>query len=107
LCEKSDVHSWWKKKGKWGFSSAVHDLRSGKMAELRTQIERAEPSNGNTTDMPVTDFWEKVYLPRLEEIVALTAQPRGSGVPFVASSKSGDGISRLTSLTERSKPMSL
>jgi hypothetical protein len=46
------------------------------MAELRTQIERAEPSNGNTTDMRVTDFWEKVYLPRLEEIVALTAQPR-------------------------------
>jgi hypothetical protein len=49
LCKKSDVHTWWKEKGKWGFSSAIHDLRAEKMAELRTDIERAEPSDGKTT----------------------------------------------------------
>jgi len=77
LCEKSDVYTWWKKKGKWGFSSAVHDLRSKKMVDLRTQIERAEPSNGNATGaMRIVDFWETRYLPYCEEIVALTGQPR-------------------------------
>ncbi|MGD1025316.1 MAG: site-specific integrase [Candidatus Sulfotelmatobacter sp.] len=77
LCEKSDLYTWWKKKNKWGFSSAVQDLRSEKMAELRTQIERAEPSDGNpSSDMRVVDFWGRVYLPHLEEIVTLTGQPR-------------------------------
>jgi integrase len=77
LCEKSDVHTWWKKKGKWGFSSAIHALRADKMAELRTDIERAEPSKGTPNgDLRVTDFWETRYLPYLEAIVALTGQPR-------------------------------
>jgi integrase len=77
LCEKSDVYTWWKKKGKWGFSSAVHDLRTERMAELRTQIERAQPSNGKTTgDMRIVDFWETQYLPYCEEIIPLTGQSR-------------------------------
>jgi integrase len=77
LCKRSDVYDWWKKRGRWGFSSAVHDLQRETMAGLRAKIERAEPSNGSaTSDMRVTDFWEQVYLPYLEEIVTLTGQPR-------------------------------
>jgi integrase len=76
LCKRSDVLDWWKKRGKWGYSSAVHDLQRETMAGLRAKIERAEPSNGSTNDMRVVDFWERVYLPHLEEIVTLTAQPR-------------------------------
>jgi autotransporter translocation and assembly factor TamB len=43
MCKKSDVHTWWKKEGNWGFSSAVQDLRSE--AELRTQMERSSERN--------------------------------------------------------------
>jgi integrase len=76
LCERSDVYTWWKKKGKWGFSSAVQHLRSEKMAELQTEIERAEPSDGKAaSDRRVTDFWETRYLPYLEEIITLKNQP--------------------------------
>ena len=66
LCDKSDLYTWWKKKGKWGFSSAVHDLRRETMDGLRTEIERAEPSNGDARDMTVVDFWEQRYLPYCE-----------------------------------------
>lgn len=77
LCEKSDVYTWWKKKGKWGFSSAVHDLRTEKMAELRTKIERAQASNCKTTgDVRIVDFWETRYLPYCEEIIPLTGLSR-------------------------------
>jgi integrase len=91
LCEKSDVHTWWKKRGKWGFSSAVQDLRAEKMAELRKNIERAEPSKGTpSSDIRIVDLWEmpilpirdannepiKGYLAYCEEIVPLKGQPR-------------------------------
>ena len=44
LCKRSDVYDWWKKRGRWGFSSAVHDLQRETMAGLRAKIERAEPT---------------------------------------------------------------
>lgn len=75
LCDKSDVHTWWKKKGKWGFSSAVHALRAEKMAAVRQEIERAEPTTA-TNDMSVVTFWETKFLPYCEAIVALTKEPR-------------------------------
>ena len=27
LCKRDDVHDWWFKRGKWGFSSSVRDLQ--------------------------------------------------------------------------------
>jgi integrase len=80
LCKRSDLYTWWKKKGKWGFSSAVHDLRRKTMDGLRTEIERAEPSNGDApgerADMRVVDFWEQIYLPYYENPIPLTGLPR-------------------------------
>jgi hypothetical protein len=43
LCEKSDLHTWWRKKGRWGFSSAVRDLQRETMDKIKADLaERDE-----------------------------------------------------------------
>jgi integrase len=96
LCKRSDVHDWWKKRGKWGFSSAVEKLQRETMDKIRAKAKAAEDSALAATrppkpeEMSVVDFWEmpilpicdangkpiKGYLAYLEEILPLTGQPR-------------------------------
>lgn len=42
LCKRSDVYDWWKKRGQWGYSSAVRELQRGKMDEIKAEAKAAE-----------------------------------------------------------------
>jgi hypothetical protein len=81
LCKRSDVYTWWKKKGRWGFSSSVRDLQRQTMARIKVDADAAQASALARThvtpgEMRVVDFWEQVYLPYLEAVVPLTGMPR-------------------------------
>ena len=79
LCKRSDVHNWWKKKGKWGFSSAVREFQREMMDKVKAEAKAAEAARAKVAgpaDITVVGFWEKRYLPYCEQIVALTGQPR-------------------------------
>jgi integrase len=82
LCKRSDVHDWWKKRGKWGFSSAVRNLQRETMDKIRADVKAAEAAalapapSATPGDMRIVDFWETRYLPHIEEILPLTEQPR-------------------------------
>src|SRR5450755_417394 len=39
LCKRSDVYDWWKKRGKWGFSSAVRTLQRETMDKIRRDAD--------------------------------------------------------------------
>src|SRR5450631_6826 len=64
LCRRSDVYDWWKKRGKWGFSSAVRTLQRETMDKIKADAKAVEiaalallrrPTPG---EMRVVDFWE-------------------------------------------------
>src|ERR1039458_10160271 len=83
LCKRSDrrdVYDWWKKRGKWGFSSAVRTLQRETMDKVKAdEAKRAAalaPVPSVPGDMGVVAFWETRYLPYIEAIVPLTGQPR-------------------------------
>jgi integrase len=78
LCKRSDTHDWWKKKGKWGFSSAVRTLQRETMDRIKAEAKAAEAAKAksDSPDMTVVAFWEQRYLPYCEQIVPLTGQPR-------------------------------
>jgi integrase len=82
LCKRSDVHDWWKKRGKWGYSSAVRELQRETMDKIRASAKAAEVAalaltrKATPGEMRVVDFWEQHYLPYIEAIVPLTGQPR-------------------------------
>src|SRR5258708_39656697 len=65
LCKRSDVHDWWKKKGKkGGFSSAVRELQRETMDKVKTYTNAAGASalpltkKGTPGEMLVIVFWE-------------------------------------------------
>jgi integrase len=82
LCKRSDVHDWWKKRGKWGYSSTVRDLQRRTMDKIRADAKAADAAAATATqkavpgEMRIVDFWEQHYLPYIEEILPLTGQPR-------------------------------
>ena len=81
LCKRSAAHTWRKKKGKWGFSSAVRDLQRETMARIKADADAAQAcalaaQSVTPGEMRVVDFWERVYLPYIEAVVPLTGQPR-------------------------------
>jgi integrase len=83
LCKRSDVHDWWKKKGKkWGFSSAVRELQRETMDKVKADTKAAGAAalalteKATPGEMRVIDFWEQHYLRYIKEIVPLTKQPR-------------------------------
>jgi len=95
LCKRSDVHDWWKKKGKWGFSSAVRSLQRETMDRIKAEAKAAEArkraaEEPPTEEMSVVDLWEmptlpirdangkpiQGYLAYIEAVVPLTGQPR-------------------------------
>jgi hypothetical protein len=66
LCKRDDVHDWWNKRGKWGFSSAVRSLQRETMDKIKAATKAAEAAALKTHDsgnMRVVDFWERVHLP--------------------------------------------
>jgi hypothetical protein len=79
LCKRDDVHDWWNKRGKWGFSNAGRSLQRATMDKIKTAAKAAEAATLKTHDsgnMRVFDFWERVYLAQCENIVELMGQPR-------------------------------
>jgi integrase len=70
LCKKSedDGLTWWKKKGKWGFSTGVRGLQRQKMDEIRAEAKAAQAAFLKSADseLRVVDFWERIYLPYCE-----------------------------------------
>ncbi len=81
LCERNDVYTWWKKKGRWGFSSAVRDLQRTTMDRIKGEAKTAEAAafTAQTVladQMRIVDFWDRVYLPYIESIIPLTGMPR-------------------------------
>ena len=42
LCKRSDVHDWWKKRGKWGYSSAVRELQRETMDKIKADAKAAD-----------------------------------------------------------------
>jgi integrase len=82
LCKRSDKYDWWKKRGKWGFSSAIRELQREKMQEIRADEKQAEARRLAATQPPKPEetqmvaFWNDVYVPWLEEIVKVTGRPR-------------------------------
>ena len=82
LCKRSDTHYWWKKRGKFGYSSAVRELQRETMDKIRADAKAAEAAalaltKGTTPgEMRVVDFWEQHYLPYIEAVIPLTGMPR-------------------------------
>jgi len=77
LCKHSDVHDWWFKRGKWGFSSAVRDLQRETMQRINAEAKAAEaPHPDDKGATQISYFWEKVFLPYCEEVRQITGQPR-------------------------------
>lgn len=82
LCDRDDVHDWWKKRGKWGYSSAVRELQRETMDKIRSDAKAAELAAVAATkkatpgEMRIVAFWEQHYLPYIEAVVPLTKQPR-------------------------------
>jgi len=83
LCEKSDTLTWWKKKGKWEFSSAVRDLQRETMDRIKAEAKAvaeaarvARTKSSDPGDIIVVTFWEQRYLPYCEHVVPLTGEPR-------------------------------
>jgi hypothetical protein len=70
LCKKSedDGLTWWKKKGKWGFSTGVRDLQRQKMDAIRAEAKAAQAAllKSADTELTVVNFWDKIYLPYCE-----------------------------------------
>ena len=79
LCKRSDVYDWWKKRGKWGFSSAVRELQRETMDEIKAdeakRIAALAPRSATPGDMQVVTFWEQRYLPYIEGVITLKNQP--------------------------------
>ena len=79
LCTRSHIHNWWKKKGKWGFSSAVRSLQRETMDKIKADAKAAQAAKAKAStpgDITVVAFWEQRYLPHCEQVVPLTGQPR-------------------------------
>jgi integrase len=80
LCQRSDVFSWWKKRGKWGYSTAVRALQRTTMdkvkADTAQRVAALTPAQSVPGDMTVVKFWETHYLPYIEAIVPLTGMTR-------------------------------
>lgn len=82
LCKRSDVHNWWKKRGKWGYSSAVRELQRETMDKIKADVKAADAAvlaltqKATPGEMRVVDFWEQHYLPYIEAVVPLTGMPR-------------------------------
>lgn len=41
-CKRSDVYDWWKKRRKWGYSSAVRDLQRTMMDKIKADAKAAD-----------------------------------------------------------------
>jgi hypothetical protein len=58
LCEKNDKYTWWSKqkngRTRWSFSSAIHDLRDEKVAEVRAKMQ--VEYSADAEDMSVAIF---------------------------------------------------
>jgi integrase len=82
LCKRSDVHDWWFKRGKWGFSSSVRDLQRVTMDKINAdsaalELAKAAKSGAKEkADTPVATFWETVFLSYCEKVRDVTGQPR-------------------------------
>jgi len=80
LCKRSDVYDWWKKRGKWGFSSAVRTLQRETMDKVKAdeakRVAALAPRSATPGEMTVVTFWETRYLPYIEAVVPLTEMPR-------------------------------
>jgi integrase len=78
LCKKSDKYTWWSKqkngRTRWGFSSAIRDLRDEKMAEVRARMQ-VEYSAG-AEDRKVVEYWDNRFLPWCQEELQ-TGQRKG------------------------------
>jgi integrase len=82
LCKRDDVHDWWFKRGKWGFSSAVRTLQRETMDRINAEakaLELAKAAKSGAKDsgeMRVADFWEMMFLPYCEKVRDVTGEPR-------------------------------
>jgi len=80
LCKRSDVHDWWKKRGKWGFSSGLRTLQRETMDRIKAdEANRAaalSPQSATPGDLQVVTFWEQHYLPYIEAVIPLTGMTR-------------------------------
>src|SRR5205823_996957 len=65
LCKRSDVNDWWKKRGKWGFSSAIQTEKRKRMDKINSDAKAAELAHAIQKPTPweprVVDIWEKAY----------------------------------------------
>src|SRR5260370_828527 len=82
LCKRSDVHDWWKKRGKRSFSSAVRELQRETMDKIQADAKAADAAvlaltqKATPGEMSVKTLWEQHYLPYCEQVLPVTGQSR-------------------------------